>query len=150
MVELKTNLDRNNSMNWTRFFIAFIAAFIFLFVFGFLWYGTLMQGAHHEVPTLLRPEADFKSYFGWLILGHIVFWLQVYGWSQYAWAFRDGLLHTGEPSSAREARSRFLVLLWQLAKQKWPLLFVFLGLVLGHVLYWRLGRAVRRKQGWPP
>jgi Protein of unknown function (DUF1761) len=59
-------------MNWTRFFIAFIAAFIFLFVFGFLWYGTLMQGAHHEVPTLLRPEADFKSYFGWLILGHIV------------------------------------------------------------------------------
>ena len=31
-----------------------------------------MQGAHQEVPTLLRPKADFKSYFGWLILGHIV------------------------------------------------------------------------------
>ena len=59
-------------MNWTRFFFAFIAAFVFLFVFGFLWYGTLMQAAHHEVPTLLRPESDFKSYFGWLILGNIV------------------------------------------------------------------------------
>jgi hypothetical protein len=59
-------------MNWQGFSIAFIAAFIFLFIFGFLWYGTLMQGAHHEVPTLLRPESDFKSYFGWLILGHIV------------------------------------------------------------------------------
>ena len=59
-------------MNWKKFFLAFIAAFVFLFVFGFLWYGMLMQGAHHEVPTLLRPEADFKRYFGWLILGHIV------------------------------------------------------------------------------
>jgi hypothetical protein len=59
-------------MNWKKIFIAFIAAFIFLFAFGFLWYGTLMQGAHHEVPTLLRPEADFKSYFGWLILGQAV------------------------------------------------------------------------------
>jgi len=59
-------------MNWKKFFVAFIAAFVFLFVFGFLWYGTLMQGAHREVPTLLRPEADFKSYFGCLVLGHIV------------------------------------------------------------------------------
>lgn len=59
-------------MNWQRFFIAFIAAFIFLFVFGFLWYGVLMEGAHRAVPTLLRPESDFKSHFGWLIVGHIV------------------------------------------------------------------------------
>src|SRR5437588_12424447 len=59
-------------MNWAKFFFAFIAAFLFLFIFGFLWYGTLMQGAHHEVVTLLRPESAFKSYFGWLIFGHIV------------------------------------------------------------------------------
>jgi len=59
-------------MNWKKFFFAFIAAFIFLFLFGFLWYGTLMQGAHHEVPTLLRPETDFKSHFVWLVLGHLV------------------------------------------------------------------------------
>jgi len=59
-------------MNWKRFFFAFIAAFIFLFVFGFLWYGTLMHGAHREVPTLLRPEAAFQSYFGWLALGQFV------------------------------------------------------------------------------
>ena len=55
-------------MNWKKFFFAFIATFLFLFVFGFLWYGTLMHGAHQEVPTLLRAQPDFP----WLILGHIV------------------------------------------------------------------------------
>src|SRR4026207_2077296 len=59
-------------MNWKKFFFAFIAAFIFLFVFGFIWYATLMHDAHREVPTLLRPEADLKSYFGWLALGQFV------------------------------------------------------------------------------
>src|ERR1700757_2138956 len=59
-------------MDWKKFFFAFIAAFIFLFVFGFLWYATLMHGAHREVSTLLRPEADLKSHFGWLIFGHLV------------------------------------------------------------------------------
>jgi hypothetical protein len=59
-------------MNWKKFFFAFIAAFVFLFVFGFVWYATLMHGAHREVPTLLRPEADAKSYFGWLSLGQFV------------------------------------------------------------------------------
>src|SRR5205823_10797105 len=47
-------------------------AFVFLFVFGFLWYATLMHDAHREVPTLLRPEARLKSYFGWLALGQFV------------------------------------------------------------------------------
>jgi hypothetical protein len=59
-------------MNWKKFFFAFIAAFVVLFAFGFLWYGTLMQNAHREVPTLLRPEADFKNYFVWLVLGQLV------------------------------------------------------------------------------
>jgi len=59
-------------MNWKKFFIAFIAAFVFLFFFGFLWYGMLMQGAHKEVPTLLRADSEFKSYFPWLVVGHIV------------------------------------------------------------------------------
>jgi hypothetical protein len=59
-------------MNWSRFLVAFIVAFVFLFAFGFLWYGTLMAGAHQEVPTLLRTETEFKSHFGCLILGHVV------------------------------------------------------------------------------
>ena len=59
-------------MNWKKFFFAFIAAFVVLFVFGFLWYATLMHDAHREVPTLLRPEADLKSYFKWLVLGQFV------------------------------------------------------------------------------
>jgi hypothetical protein len=59
-------------MNWKKFFFAFLGAFVFLFVFGFLWYATLMHDAHREVRTLLRPEADLKSYFGWLALGQFV------------------------------------------------------------------------------
>jgi hypothetical protein len=59
-------------MNWKKFFFAFIAAFIFLFAFGFVWYGMLMHSSHMEVPTLFRAEADFKTYFPWLVLGHIV------------------------------------------------------------------------------
>jgi hypothetical protein len=59
-------------MNWKRFFFAFLGAFIFLFAFGFLWYATLMHGAHREVSTLLRPEGNLKGYFGWIIVGHIV------------------------------------------------------------------------------
>ena len=59
-------------MNWKKFFFAFAAAFVVLFAFGFLWYATLMHNAHREVPTLLRPEADLSSYFGWLALGQFV------------------------------------------------------------------------------
>jgi hypothetical protein len=59
-------------MNWKKFFFAFIAAFVFLFGFGFLWYATLMHSAHREVTTLLRPETDLMSHFGWLVLGHLV------------------------------------------------------------------------------
>src|SRR6187551_1515019 len=59
-------------MNWKKFFFAFLGAFIFLFAFGFLWYATLMHDVHREVPTLLRPEADLKGYFGWLALGQFV------------------------------------------------------------------------------
>jgi hypothetical protein len=59
-------------MNWKKFFFAFIAAFVFLFVFGFLWYATLMHGAHREVPMFLRPEADLQSHFAWLVIGHLV------------------------------------------------------------------------------
>ena len=55
-------------MDWKKFLIAFFAAFGFIFVFGFIWYGTLMHGAHQEVSTLFRPKPDFP----WLILGHIV------------------------------------------------------------------------------
>jgi hypothetical protein len=55
-------------MNWKKFFTAFIAAFIFLFVFGFLWYGTLMRGAHEEVQFLFRTKPEYP----WLILGHII------------------------------------------------------------------------------
>jgi hypothetical protein len=59
-------------MDWKKFFIAFVAAFGFIFLFGFLWYGKLMQGAHQEVPTLWRTEADFGNHFSTLVFGHVV------------------------------------------------------------------------------
>ncbi|TMP89903.1 MAG: hypothetical protein E6L07_15310 [Verrucomicrobia bacterium] len=59
-------------MDWKKFFIAFVAAFGFIFLFGFLWYGKLMHGAHQEVPTLWRTEADFGNHFSTLVFGHIV------------------------------------------------------------------------------
>jgi hypothetical protein len=59
-------------MNWKKFFIAFVAAFVFIFLFGFVWFGTLMNPIHHEVPALFRPEADFGNYFAWLVFGHLV------------------------------------------------------------------------------
>jgi hypothetical protein len=59
-------------MNWSKFFIAFIVAFVWLFGFDFIWYGMLMHPAHQEVSSLFRPEAEFKDYFPWLVLGHIV------------------------------------------------------------------------------
>ncbi len=58
-------------MNGKKFFIAFIAAFVVMFAFGYVWWRMLMHGAHSEVPALWRPEAEFKSAFGWLILGHV-------------------------------------------------------------------------------
>ena len=64
--------QRKNIMNWKNFFIAFIAAFGFIFLFGFVWYGKLMHGAHQEVPTLWRSEADFGHHFSALVFGHIV------------------------------------------------------------------------------
>src|SRR6266704_90133 len=67
-----TTLGRTRGMNWKKFFIAFVAAFVFIFLFGFIWYGTLMNGAHMEVPALWRTEADFNNYFPWLILGHVI------------------------------------------------------------------------------
>ena len=59
-------------MNWKKFFIAFIASFVFMFLFGWLWWGTLMHGVHMEVPSLFRTQADFGTYFPWLVFGHIV------------------------------------------------------------------------------
>jgi hypothetical protein len=64
--------QRKQIMNWKKFFVAFIAAFGFIFLFGFVWYGKLMQGAHQEVPTLWRSEADFGNHFSALVFGHIV------------------------------------------------------------------------------
>jgi hypothetical protein len=59
-------------MNWKKFFIAFVATFVFIFVFGFLYYGKLMHGPHMEVPSLFRPEAEFKANFPILLLGQAV------------------------------------------------------------------------------
>jgi hypothetical protein len=61
-------------MNWQKLFIAFIAAFIFIFFFGWVFHTVLLKDAYAALPPgLQRPEAEFKSHFGWLVLGQLVF-----------------------------------------------------------------------------
>src|SRR4029078_12763273 len=86
-------------MNWKKFFFAFVAAFVFLFAFGFLWYATLMHGAHREVTTLLRPEAELGRYFGVVARG------------QFVMAFFFALLCTRDVPSGRAGAGALLGLL---------------------------------------
>ena len=61
-------------MNWKKFFIAFIAAWIFIFIFGWFFHAVLLKDTYAALPQgLQRPEADFKSHFGWLMAGQLVF-----------------------------------------------------------------------------
>jgi hypothetical protein len=61
-------------MNWQKLFIAFIAAFIFLFLFGWVFHAVLLKDTYAALPPgLQRPDSDFKSHFGWLVLGQLVF-----------------------------------------------------------------------------
>jgi hypothetical protein len=61
-------------MNWKKLFFAFIAAFIFIFFFGWFFHAVLLKEAYAQLPSgLSRSADDFKSYFGWLVLGQLVF-----------------------------------------------------------------------------
>jgi len=61
-------------MNWKKLFFAFIAAFIFIFFFGWFFHAVLLKEAYAQLPSgLSRSADDFKSHFGWLVLGQLVF-----------------------------------------------------------------------------
>jgi hypothetical protein len=61
-------------MNWQKLFIAFIAVFIFIFFFGWVFHAVLLKDTYAALPSgLQRSDADFKSHFGWLVLGQLVF-----------------------------------------------------------------------------
>jgi len=61
-------------MNWKKFFIAFVAAWIFVFVFGGFFHEVLLKDTYAALPQgLQRTEADFKSHFGWLVVGQVLF-----------------------------------------------------------------------------
>ena len=53
-------------MNWKKFLIAFVAAFVVMYFFAGLWWGTLLKGAHNEVPALWRTPPQFTG----LLFGH--------------------------------------------------------------------------------
>jgi hypothetical protein len=59
-------------MNHKRGIIALVTSFIFVFFFGYLWHGMLMKPLYTETSALWRPDADFMSHFGVLVLGHFV------------------------------------------------------------------------------
>jgi len=69
----KTSTEKT-TMNWKKFFFAFIAAFIFIFFFGWFFHEVLLKDTYAQLPSgLSRSADDFKSHFGWLVLGQLVF-----------------------------------------------------------------------------
>ena len=61
-------------MNRKKFFFAFIAAFIFIFFFGWFFHTVLLKDTYAALPQgFQRSDADFKSHFGWLVAGQLVF-----------------------------------------------------------------------------
>ncbi len=61
-------------MNWKKFFFAFIAAWIFIFMFGWFFHAVLLKDTYAALPQgFQRSDTDFKSHFGWLVAGQLVF-----------------------------------------------------------------------------
>ena len=61
-------------MNWKKFFFAFIAAWVFIFIFGWFFHAVLLKDTYAALPQgFQRSDADFKSHFGWLVAGQLVF-----------------------------------------------------------------------------
>ena len=61
-------------MNWKKFFFAFIAAWIFIFIFGWFFHAVFLKDTYAALPQgFQRSDADFKSHFGWLVAGQLVF-----------------------------------------------------------------------------
>jgi len=81
-------------MNWKKFFIAFIAAWVFVFVFGGFFHEVLLKDAYAQLPSgLQRSPEDFKSHFGWLVAGQVIF-VFIFVWI-YASAFSAGGVGSG-------------------------------------------------------
>jgi hypothetical protein len=61
-------------MNWKKLFFAFVAAFIFIFFFGWFFHEVLLKDTYAQLPSgLTRSPDDFKSHFGWLVAGQVIF-----------------------------------------------------------------------------
>jgi hypothetical protein len=73
LLRVGSNLN-GKIMNWKKFFVAFIAAWIFIFIFGWFFHAVLLKDAYAALPQgFQRSDADFKSHFGWLVAGQLVF-----------------------------------------------------------------------------
>src|SRR3989442_10459361 len=81
-------------MNWKKFFIAFIAAWVFVFLFGGFFHEVLLKDAYAQLPSgLQRSPEDFRSHFGWLVAGQILFVLMFI--AIYASGFAGGGVASG-------------------------------------------------------
>ncbi len=81
-------------MNWKKFFIAFVVAFIFVFFFGWFFHEVLLKDVYAQLPSgLSRSPEDFKSHFGWLVAGQLIF-VFVFTWI-YASGFAGGGVGSG-------------------------------------------------------
>lgn len=73
-----------------RFFLTWGAVFVVWFLGSYLIHGVLLSGDYSRMPGLFRPMDEQQKYFGWLLLGHVIFagafvWIYVRGVEQKPW-----------------------------------------------------------------
>ena len=69
----------------TKFLIAGAAGFIISLMGGFLAHGILLQPDYHQIPALMRTEADAQGYLPFMLLSHFL-----KGFA-FAWIYKQGI-----------------------------------------------------------
>jgi hypothetical protein len=59
-------------MNPKRLILAILVAFVTIFLTDFVIHGFWMAPVYKATASLWRPEAEMRSYFGWLMAGQFV------------------------------------------------------------------------------
>lgn len=55
-----------------KFFIGWVVIFIFWMLGSFVVHGVLLHDDYAKLPNLFRPEAEAQTYFGLMLLAHVI------------------------------------------------------------------------------
>ncbi len=78
-------------MNIKRLILAIVVAFVVLWGTDFLIHGIWMTPDYRATQTLWRPDADMKSYMGWMLGAQLLFAITfVLLWTRWAETARLG------------------------------------------------------------